>query len=100
MKGASHIPETPRRAESASLAMKPMKAIRVHHHGRPDVLAYEDIDIRQPGPGEVRVRNRAIGVNFVDTRVVNGERVQVWSEDGRLFGLPGATIRAGQRSLR
>src|SRR5258707_13626483 len=43
-----------------------MKAIRVHSHGGPDVLAYEDVDIGQPGPGEVRVRNRAIGVNFVD----------------------------------
>jgi len=27
---------------------------------------YEDVDARQPGPGEVRVRNRAIGLNFVD----------------------------------
>jgi NADPH2:quinone reductase len=44
-----------------------MKAIRVHRHGGPDVLTFEDIDIGQPGPGEVRVRNRAIGLNFVDT---------------------------------
>lgn len=43
-----------------------MKAIRVHRHGGPEVLAYEDVDIGQPGPGEVRVRNRAIGLNFVD----------------------------------
>jgi NADPH2:quinone reductase len=43
-----------------------MKAIRVHRHGGPEVLAYEDIDIGQPGPGEVRIRNRAIGLNFVD----------------------------------
>jgi NADPH2:quinone reductase len=44
-----------------------MKAIRVHRHGGPDVLTFEDVDIGQPGPGEVRVRNRAIGLNFVDT---------------------------------
>ena len=49
-----------------------MKAIRVHRHGGPDVLAYEDIDIGDPEPGEVRVRNSAIGVNFVDTYLRSG----------------------------
>lgn len=49
-----------------------MKAMRVHRHGGPDVLTFEDIDIGQPGPGEVRVRNRAIGVNFVDTYLRSG----------------------------
>lgn len=44
-----------------------MKAIRVHRHGGPEVLTYEEVDIGRPGPGEVRVRNRAIGLNFVDT---------------------------------
>jgi NADPH2:quinone reductase len=49
-----------------------MKAIRVHRYGGPDVLMYEDVDIGQPGPGEVRVRNRAIGVNFVDIYMRTG----------------------------
>jgi NADPH:quinone reductase len=49
-----------------------MKAIRVHRHGGPDVLAYEDIDIGEPESGEVRVRNWAIGVNFVDTYLRSG----------------------------
>ena len=49
-----------------------MKAIRVHRHGGPDVLAYEDIDIGDPEPGEVRVRNSAIEVNFVDTYLRSG----------------------------
>src|SRR5260370_8090244 len=49
-----------------------MKAIRVHSHGGPDVLAYEDVDIGPPAPGEVRVRNRAIGVNFVDIYLRTG----------------------------
>ena len=31
-----------------------MKAIRLHRHGAPDALVYEDVDIGQPGPGEVR----------------------------------------------
>ncbi len=49
-----------------------MKAIRIHRHGGPDVLVYEDVDIGQPGPGEVRVLNRAIGVNFVDIYLRTG----------------------------
>jgi NADPH2:quinone reductase len=36
------------------------------------VLAYEDVEIGRPGPGEVRVRNRAIGLNFVDTYFRSG----------------------------
>lgn len=43
-----------------------MKAILVRNHGGPEVLTYEDVEIRQPGPGEIRVRNRAIGVNYTD----------------------------------
>jgi len=49
-----------------------MKAIRVHGHGGPDLLAYEDVEIRQPGAAEILVRNRAIGVNFVDTYLRSG----------------------------
>jgi NADPH2:quinone reductase len=36
------------------------------------VLAFEDVDIGEPGPDEVRVRNRAIGLNFVDIYLRNG----------------------------
>src|SRR3954467_1076401 len=50
-----------------------MKAIRVHQHGGPDMLTYEDVDIGRPGPGEVRVRNRAVGLNFVDMYFRTGE---------------------------
>lgn len=49
-----------------------MKGIRIQRHGNPDVLAYEEVDIGQPGPGEVLVRNRAIGINFVDTYLRSG----------------------------
>ncbi|WP_077963906.1 quinone oxidoreductase family protein [Ensifer adhaerens] len=49
-----------------------MKVIRVHQHGGPDVLAYEDVELGAPGPGEVRVRNGAIGVNFVDVYLRRG----------------------------
>ncbi len=43
------------------------KAVRVHRHGGPEVLTYEDVEVGKPGPGEVRVRQRAIGVNYIDT---------------------------------
>lgn len=49
-----------------------MKAIRIHRHGGPDVLTYEDVDRREPAAGEVVVRNRAIGVNFTDIYSRNG----------------------------
>lgn len=43
-----------------------MRAIRVHENGGPEVLRMEEIDLPEPGPGEVRVRVEAAGVNFVD----------------------------------
>ncbi len=42
------------------------KAIRIHQTGGPEVLRLEDVTVQDPGPGEARVRNAAIGVNFVD----------------------------------
>lgn len=44
-----------------------MKAIRFEKPGGSDVLRYVDIDLPAPGPGEVRLRHTAIGVNFIDT---------------------------------
>lgn len=49
-----------------------MQAIRVHHHGGPEVLTREEVDIGLPGPGEVRVRNRAVGLNFTDVYYRSG----------------------------
>lgn len=42
------------------------KAVRVHTHGGPEALVYEDADPGRPGPGEVLVRHTAIGLNFID----------------------------------
>jgi NADPH2:quinone reductase len=45
-----------------------VKAVRVHKVGGPEVLTYEDIgDSAAPGPGQLRVRVRACGLNFIDT---------------------------------
>src|SRR6185295_8545610 len=43
------------------------KAVRFHKQGGPEVLQYEEIPVGDPGPGQVRIRHTAIGVNFVDT---------------------------------
>ncbi|MBX3224364.1 MAG: quinone oxidoreductase [Labilithrix sp.] len=42
-------------------------AVRMHEVGAPDVLRWEPIELPEPGPGEVRVRHTAIGLNFIDT---------------------------------
>jgi NADPH:quinone reductase len=42
-------------------------AILVHHVGGPEQLKFEAVAEKMPGPGEVRVVHRAIGVNFIDT---------------------------------
>src|SRR5262245_10587252 len=43
------------------------KAIRYHKQGGPEVLQVDDVQVGDPGPGQVRLRHTAIGVNFVDT---------------------------------
>ncbi len=49
-----------------------MRAIRIHNTGAPDVMRLEDIEIPPPGPGEARVRHRAIGVNYLDVYYRSG----------------------------
>lgn len=42
------------------------KAIRIHETGGPEVLTWEDVDVGDPGEGEVRIRHTAVGLNFID----------------------------------
>jgi len=42
-------------------------AIRIHKTGGPDKMLWENVVVANPGPGEVLVRNTAIGLNFIDT---------------------------------
>jgi NADPH2:quinone reductase len=42
-------------------------AIRIHHTGGPEVLEWEEVDVGAPGPGEVRIRHTAVGLNYIDT---------------------------------
>lgn len=42
------------------------KAIRVHEYGDPEVLTWEEVEVGEPGPGQVRLRQTAIGLNYID----------------------------------
>jgi NADPH:quinone reductase len=42
------------------------KAIRIHEHGGPEVLRYEDHEPGRPGRGEALIRHGAVGLNFID----------------------------------
>jgi NADPH2:quinone reductase len=48
------------------------KAFRFHGHGGPEVLRYEDVDLGEPGRGQVRIRNTAVAVNFRDVLMRRG----------------------------
>lgn len=48
------------------------KAVRIHETGGPEVLRYEDVDVGTPGPGQVRLRHVAVGLNFADTYFRSG----------------------------
>ena len=41
-------------------------AIRVHEAGGPEVLKWEQVEVGDPGPGQVRIRQEAAGLNFID----------------------------------
>jgi NADPH2:quinone reductase len=42
------------------------KAIRIHEHGGPELMQWEDVEVGAPGEGEARVRHTAVGLNFID----------------------------------
>lgn len=43
------------------------KAVRIDSFGGPEVLAWREVDVAPPGPGEAVVRHTAVGLNFIDT---------------------------------
>ncbi|WP_030524934.1 quinone oxidoreductase family protein [Nocardia rhamnosiphila] len=47
-------------------------AVRFYETGGPEVLRWEDAEVGEPGPGEVRVRHEAVGLNFADTYFRSG----------------------------
>src|SRR5262245_2190900 len=47
-------------------------AILAHKYGGPEVLTYEDVDLPGPGPGQIRIKQGACGINFIDTYIRSG----------------------------
>ncbi|MFE3103642.1 quinone oxidoreductase family protein [Nocardia tengchongensis] len=48
------------------------QAVRFHETGGPEVLRWEEVAVGEPGPGEVRIRHGAVGLNFADTYFRSG----------------------------
>ncbi len=65
-----------------------VKAIVVHEVGGPEVLRLQDISVANPGPGEIRLRQSAIGVNFID----------IYHRTG-LYSVPGGVSPVSARSF-
>lgn len=42
------------------------RVARIEQHGGPEVIQWVDVDLPDPGPGEVRIRSTAVGLNFID----------------------------------
>jgi NADPH2:quinone reductase len=42
------------------------KAVRIERHGGPEEMQLVDVQVGDPGPGEIRIRHKAIGLNFID----------------------------------
>ncbi|MCA8294582.1 quinone oxidoreductase [Burkholderia sp. AU30198] len=47
-------------------------AVRFHETGGPEVLRWEEVEVGDPGPGQVRLRHDAVGLNFADTYFRSG----------------------------
>lgn len=65
------------------------KAIRMHQTGGPDVMAYEDVELGKPGPGQALVWQKACGLNFVDVYFRTGQYPQALPAG---LGMEGAGI--------
>ena len=49
-----------------------VNAIRIHENGGADKLKWEAVEVGAPGPGQIRVKHRAIGFNYIDTYFRSG----------------------------
>ena len=69
-----------------------VKAIRMSRSGGPEVMEYVDVEVGEPGPGEVRIRQAAIGLNYIDVYFRTGAYPQEFPAG---LGMEGAgTIEA------
>ena len=71
------------------------RAIRAYDTGGPEVMKWEEVELGEPGPGQIRVRHAAVGLNYIDTYHRSG-LYPIAEERG--FGARGAASRiAGER---
>jgi NADPH2:quinone reductase len=47
-------------------------AVRVHQTGGPEMLKYEDVPVKEPGQGQIKIKQTAIGLNYIDTYFRSG----------------------------
>lgn len=59
------------------MSLQTSRAIRIDQNGGPEELKLVEVQVGEPGPGEIRIRHRAVGLNFID----------VYQRDG-LYKLP------------
>ena len=52
------------------------RVVRFHRHGGPEVLRIEDIDLPPPGPGEVQIRVKALGLNRAEALLRAGTYIE------------------------
>jgi NADPH2:quinone reductase len=52
--------------------MSTADVIRIHKHGGPEEMKFEQVDLPSPGPGQARLRQTAIGLNFIDVYTRTG----------------------------
>ena len=69
-------------------------AIRIHERGGPEVMRYDAIEIADPRAGEVRIRNTAVGLNFIDPGHRTGARLEYRHEGAfpLILGTEGAGV--------
>ncbi len=48
------------------VSQTPSRAIRIDQHGGPEQLRLVQVSVGDPGPGEIRIRHKAVGLNFID----------------------------------
>ncbi len=73
-----------------------VKVVRFHEFGGPEVLQIEDLEVGEPGPGEVRVRVGAIGMNRAETLFRSGRYVQPEFPSTIGFDAAGVVEAAGE----
>ncbi len=48
------------------MAVTTSRAVRIEQHGGPEVMQLVEVAVGEPGPGEIRIRHKAVGLNFID----------------------------------